>query len=566
MARDITALRTYEALKKQQVTGLGLYEPMGLQREFHKSKAYYRLLFGGVRAGKSVSAFAETARVATGSDPYGKYPTDRPLTIWLFGWGEGHIGRNIHRLLFRAGAYQMIPDEKTGEWRAYRPWTDYERRTECKPAPPFIPPRYLQGPDAGISYKKRGARVFEVARLYFKPNHPMNGTELWAFTSGGEHPQGVPVDFVHIDEDIKDDQLLDELISRLPDLGGRLIWSAFSHCQCDALQNLLDMAESDAEEGKHDVESFLLTFSGNPYIGDEDKRRTRKLWAMDADVLAARDMGVRDINEVRMYPSFNVNTHGCPKQKTDPAATPIDKYISEHGECPPESTRFMIVDPAHTKCGVLGLAVPPKHYGDHVVVEWELLIKQCTAKIFAKAVEPKLIAKKYRAFIMDEQYGRQTQSGGQTVKLQYAEALADLKLTSEITGSSFLPGSSDTTARAQSVRKMLEIRDDGTTKLRVITDSCTKLCSSIPKYKKRVTRDETEDRPIPNQKWSDLPNCLEYAAHYRGLGWYPLLEPKKPKKQDPFEYYRQWRKKKRRPGSGGGSINIGPPIQEVTHA
>ena len=77
--------------KRRGSEGLRLYRPMPSQLDFHASMASERIVRGGNRSGKSMSAFAETASAATGipiSGPDGnplpyKYPTNYPLMIWL---------------------------------------------------------------------------------------------------------------------------------------------------------------------------------------------------------------------------------------------------------------------------------------------------------------------------------------------------------------------------------------------------------------------------------------------------------------------------------------------------
>src|SRR6187455_363086 len=104
-------------------------------------------------SGKSMSSFAETASAATtqpiiGWDGYPlpqKYPTNRPLLIWVVGYDERHIGGTIYRMLFKPGAFRIIQDRTTGEWRAWKPWelADKLREEETRPAPPLIPPRLI---------------------------------------------------------------------------------------------------------------------------------------------------------------------------------------------------------------------------------------------------------------------------------------------------------------------------------------------------------------------------------------------------------------------------------------
>src|SRR3972149_1588114 len=69
----------------------------------------------------SLAHFVEIARALTGQDPYGKYPKRDGLAVCV-AYGERHIGTVIHRYLFRWGAFKMIRDLGSGDWRTYRPW------------------------------------------------------------------------------------------------------------------------------------------------------------------------------------------------------------------------------------------------------------------------------------------------------------------------------------------------------------------------------------------------------------------------------------------------------------
>ena len=101
---------------RRQREALRLYRPMPKQAVFHGSLASERIVRGGNRSGKSMSAFAETASAATGFPIIGpdgaplqfKYPTKRPLLIWVIGYDQRHVGGTIYRMLFTPGALSLI--------------------------------------------------------------------------------------------------------------------------------------------------------------------------------------------------------------------------------------------------------------------------------------------------------------------------------------------------------------------------------------------------------------------------------------------------------------------------
>src|SRR5262245_8029645 len=109
-------------LGRRRMESLRLWEPLEFQEQAHTSRASERVVRKGNRAGGSVWGSVETGRAATGQDPHQKYPTDRPLVIWLVGLGLSHIGRVFHRLLFKPGAFRIVKDPVTKVWRTFKPW------------------------------------------------------------------------------------------------------------------------------------------------------------------------------------------------------------------------------------------------------------------------------------------------------------------------------------------------------------------------------------------------------------------------------------------------------------
>ena len=187
-------LRQLHAEKaKRDSEALRLYEPLPFQDSYHACTAKEVLLQAGNQVGKSLAAFVEDARAATGQDPYGKYPKENGIMVCL-GMDEGHIGRTIHKYLFRPGAFKIIQDEETDKWRAWKPWlgSDWQRKSEAKDAPPLIPERFIKE----WAWKKRAQHVFEICELH-------NGWTIYAMGSKGDPSQGFHADLVHIDEDLE---------------------------------------------------------------------------------------------------------------------------------------------------------------------------------------------------------------------------------------------------------------------------------------------------------------------------------------------------------------------------
>ena len=110
-------------------------------------------------------------------DPFKKYP-EKDGNLVIIGRDWKHIGMVVYPMLFRAGAFKIIKDEKTDEWRAYNPVKDAKRKDEARPAPPLIPPRMVEK----TSWFK-SASYIQSATL-------TNGWTLYFFSSEGEPPTG----------------------------------------------------------------------------------------------------------------------------------------------------------------------------------------------------------------------------------------------------------------------------------------------------------------------------------------------------------------------------------------
>jgi hypothetical protein len=157
-------------LRDRRLEALRLYQPNPNQAKIHECRASEILVIGGNRSGKSLSTFVEDARCVTNQDPHGKYPKEGILVVVGKDWK--HIGLVCVPLLFRAGAFRIIKDEKTGEWRAYNPVADAHRKSETKPAPPLIPPRLIKSQ----SWVLKSANYMQYCKLH-------TGWEIHFFSS-----------------------------------------------------------------------------------------------------------------------------------------------------------------------------------------------------------------------------------------------------------------------------------------------------------------------------------------------------------------------------------------------
>lgn len=524
-------------IRERKLEALRLYRPNENQAAIHACPASEVLVIGGNRSGKSLSTFVEDARAVTGQDPYGKYTKENGILV-IVGKDWKHIGLTVVPMLFRAGAFKIIPDETTGEWRAYNPQTDAKRRAECKPAPPLIPPRFI----------KKQSWILKSAN-YMQSCTLQNGWEIHFFSSEGDPVQGFQCDRVHIDEDINNENWVPELLARIVDRRGKFCWSAMPHSTNNALLGLKERADaSEAALGdKSSIRQFRLRFLDNPYLDDDEKKKSIERWAaVGEDVLRMRAEGDFITDSVLVYPNFDMRIHG------------MDRSELPNGQLPNDWTRYAVIDPGHAVTAILFAAVPPS--GDQWLVYDQLYLRQCNAQIFGEAFEKKVQGWHFHAFIIDAHGGRLRDIGsGRLPVEQYTEQLVKRGIRSEITGASFLAGCDDIIARCESTRNALHIRPSGSPILRVLRDACPDLEREIKRYRKLVnyvagTAIVTDK---PNTKGEvHLCQCLEYLCAYRPSYHKPPIRT-----NEPEPWWVKWRERRRKAltrEQGGSYVFLGP--------
>lgn len=513
--------RELQAIKQADMRSrdaLSIYRCWMSQQEcFHRSRASERLLLGGNRAGKTMAAAAEFASAATGKPILGpdgrplpaRYRLDRPLHLWLIGFDEKHIGQTFYRMLLsKDHGLKMIQDEETDQWRAYNPNTDKMRASEAKDAEPFIPRRMIKN----IHYRRAGEDVFTTIKMHSRWPEYEEGTVIHAFSSKADPKAGDPVDLIWIDEKIYRSGHYAEWQARLSDRKGSMYWSSWPARGNEALLGLYRRAEDDEDKpaNQRDVEKFQLTFSGNPFIDEDEKRKRIAGWSEAQRV--ARDKGLFALSNTLCYPTFSAELHGI--ENPQGSADKIQEVLKATGGQPPQNwCRYFCYDPGQTQAGALFIAVPPPVFGDVAVVYDEMYPQHQTAKEFARDVKRKMAGQpKFQAFLIDGRAGRQTPlSGGMTVEGQFAEAFRQEGLLSADTGYHFQYGSDNIPARMAETREWLGIRDDGTTKLRFVTTRLPNLLKEFERYSRKVNaRDEVMEEPEKGN--NHIISTLEYLV------------------------------------------------------
>ena len=511
-----------------------LYRPTPQQSEYHECLASETLVIGGNRSGKSLCTFIEDAWAATGTHPVeGKYPKEGGNLV-IVGANWKHIGLVVVPYLFRAGAFKIIKDRASGEWRAFDPMLlgDKEREAQAKPAPPLIPPRMIKS----MSWLLKSAGYLNSCEL-------VNGWTIYCFSSEGDPPQGFQADRVHLDEDLNNEQWVPEMQARLADRKGRFTWSAMPHSKNEALIGLNERAEKAENIGDtKDIRRFVLRFLDNPHIDADEKRKMLERWAaLGEDVLRQRSEGEFMTDSMLVYPSFNMSVHGYSRDEL-PA-----------GQVPDDWCRYAIVDPGHSVTAVLFAAVPPQ--GHTVLCYDELYIRECNAIKFAKEFQAKVGNQQFYAFLIDSHGGRLTDIGsGRSPQEQYSEQLRELGISSEVTGSSFIPGCDEVQAGLQAVRNMLYIRPEGTSKLRFLRGALPNMEREMKRYKKKVqyVAGTTIVTDEPNKRGEfHLVDCLRYLCAYNPM----YHEPPKALGDQPWwvKWVEERRKKK-----GADAVYLAP--------
>lgn len=492
-------------------------------------------------SGKTLSTMIEMAWAVTGQHPWLQYPKEDGRVI-LVGYKWSHIGTVFFPKLFKPGAFKIIKDLDTRQFRAFRPWEpgDLARAAEAQKAPPLIPARYVQQ----ISWAIKAQHIFSRVEL-------INGWEILAYSSDAEPPVGIDVDMAVIDEDVKIWDWITEMQSRLPDRKGRMVWGTAPYLKNSILREMCDRAKDEAIDnpGNPDIEEFVLRFRDNPHIDEEEKRKQAKRLAGREGLIDLYDLGEWAGDVYLRWPQFHLDTHG------------IDRSDLPGGQVPASWCRYMIVDPGTTVCAVLFAVIPPPNEGDIVLLEGELYIRRCTADEFGRRVSAYMVGKHLQDSVIDDHGSRQQEAGsGMTVKKQYSDALKKYGVKAFRTRHGFIPGCDDIEARELAVDGWLAVRGGGDNKFRGGA-KLRILRGELPNFEREITR---FNRKVIDDQIQNVGDYRRDAHLMADLGYLAAHDPKyaKPKKPKPKESWAMQRLKQKQKRlfekSGGRSITLGP--------
>lgn len=521
--------RILGAMEMQARASVHLYEPLPNQAAFLRSPARERLLIGGNQTGKTLTALMDLAWAALGCHPYLSYPKNR-LKIYVVGKDEQHLADPIYEKLTAPGAFEIIRDEVTNEWRSFRPATDEHRASERKPADPIIPPHMIED----VSWRLKKANVPKVMVL-------KNGTRIYFYPSSGKPKAGTQIDLALFDEEILDSTWYAETSLRLMRRGGRFIWSATPHTSSQGLLDLHERAIAEKSLDEPRITEHKLLLANNPHIPEAHKE------AMIATITSPDEYLIRVEGEFAtagflVYPEFNMKTHGC-----------------ERFEIPKTWCRYLVIDPGYQIACALFFAVPPveANVPQHVYLYDEIYEQNCDAFRFAELVSGKIKQDVFYEFIIDSHAARITpMAGGKTIGEQYEAAFKKFDVRCHRTGNGFVPGMDDVKAGNLMVHDWLYVRpQEGTPVLKVFREAVPNFEHEIRRYRKKQDKTNKVYLDDPQQKKNHAMDALRYARG-RDLKW-RKFPPTLRKVESLYTRFKKSREARRKPGESQ-HVNLGP--------
>lgn len=453
---------------------------------------------------------------------YPKPTKKNPKLYWVIGFDVKHIGQTLYHRLFSPGlgcGFRVISDGK-GHWKAWNRNEEPEREEESVLSPPLIDDHLIV--PGSWHMESAAGNIFNSVRL-------TNGATICAYASTGDHAkQGDAVDGIWIDEDVVNAEFVKEWDDRRISTRGWLLWSVWPHVANFALVEKIQEADRLSEEPEEQqyIRSFTLIGSQNPY---SDKQGIREGLATmgDDDEIAHRDRGDIEgmLGSMRMY-DFGTAIHIVkPKEleKTENVHQLLCSLLQRFGRLPDTWTRYLAIDPSNTRTACLMGVVPPVEWegvtmGNCLVIENELVVRRHSPLMLADALVTALGYRRYEAFIMDQQIGRQTTVGMDiTVFEAYGREFAKKGLVSRLSKSGFMRGCPDKGRRRRTVRLLLEPTENGWPRLFVVDNKTAALQKEFSTYqKKRVLingKQEIVDEPV-NERNHDVMAALEYLCQF----------------------------------------------------
>jgi hypothetical protein len=523
--------RAILASRERMPPALELFRPQPYQEGFieamSRNMVLEVMLGGGNQSGKSLCAAASVAAMIMNQSitfNSGEKIQMRPerwrneaMKIWIVGFDWDHLGKTIYRLLFMPGAFRILRDQETGKWRAWDPTRPGEPDLEkTRPAPAFIPMEAIAGGEDGISWENKKEH---------QPNSMTmahDETVVQFFPSTADRaPQGDPAHLIWLDEHIHDESWYSELIIRLRIYRGRLLWTAWADTAPSS--NIMEACErAEKQQGKPEQKSFSFSFSGEASPFGDPEHDAAIYDTMDEETRQARASGTPSNARWRVFARFSPYIHrALPQEERDD--DPLAAAIRKCNGIPGDWTRYMILDPGTQHAAVLFVAIPPPKLwaaaGDFVVPYDEFYVPRASAKTIAEAVAKRCAGVTIEDIIADPHACRQTPMGfSMTIGQNYEREFRTVNFGSRRHGSRMTYGSDDVDSRILMAQGSLNIRADGSVRLRIL--GCTQLCRQMERYRWERGADRNPTNKPAKYQRIDLCHAIEYFLSRSDCGYF----------------------------------------------
>lgn len=476
----------YDKRKFDTLKALTLTEK---QKQAIAHPARKRLFVGANRAGKTSLLAIDIALILTGQHPTRKYPDKYEGKIYCVGKDTNALAKVFYKKLFMRGAFWLIKDEATGEWRSFDPNRDAHREKEKRQAPALVARRFIVEESFRIKKTK-------VPKTVIIKNDLGQTWELDFFTGNAEPQRGVDLDAVYFSEEIEDGEWYSEMMARILDRHGFFVWDAAQQDGSDALSELDDEAERQADKPNPDVWKVRFSLYDNPYMPREEIEFLEKSLHSQED----RDIRIHGLSatrKIRMFSEFATERHCFERCWLPKDCVPLDWC------------RYMALDPGIECAAVLFAAIPPPSFTFHpnlILLYDEIYVSGETIPKIAERIAAKLVGQSIWAFLIDENQGRKRNSGtGRTEKEQYVDEFIKRRVSSEQTGFNFWPGFSDLASGTQMVRTALApTPENGKPRLMYLEGTCLNFVNEMRMLKRDKVKNkyggyEYLDVPAPRQ-------------------------------------------------------------------
>jgi len=520
---------------------LHVYRPTQFQLPVHESSASEVLTIGGKRSGKTIAVVMEFASRILGIPITREDGTQIPLRFrapskknpglyWVIGFDVNHIGQTLYHRLFAPGLgeganFRIIQDLTTRKWRAYNPNFDRERYNESQLSPPLFGEHMIV--PKSWHMESAAGNVFKSVRL-------TNGATICAYPSTGDSPKkGDAVDGIWIDEDVDKGSYLKEWQDRLATTRGWFLWSVWPQVANEALIKTIERAKryepgGEKETNKPPIKVFRLVSVDNPYSDKLGLQEMIERMDNDDDEAHRNQGDISAFISGRLMYNFGSALHivkpqeFLEKEQEENAWKAICSLLAKNpNRLPANWTRYLVIDPSHTRTAALVCVVPPptfKELGNRLIIEEEIIVRKHTPSMFAGVVASRVGDLKFEAFVMDQMVGRQTSVGSDsTVFAAYEEEFRKKGLESRVTKHGFMRGCNDKALRRRMVRDLMEPTERGWPRL-LFSQRCPLTISEVRSFrKKEVKNAEGESVPTDDgeaERVNDCVMCVEYIAEY----------------------------------------------------